>query len=92
MVDIAQRLMDHRFAGMCPDSVDGWGRRDPECAACSALDALGADDLEWEYGWRSHFSNGEEYERLACSSRDQAEREIRQYQEKRICWFLATAT
>ena len=35
--DIAERLMDHVYAGLCPDPVYGWEQRDPECAACRAL-------------------------------------------------------
>jgi len=36
---------------------------------------------EWEYGWRSLFeSSGEEYAWLVCSSRDEAERLIEEYQ------------
>jgi hypothetical protein len=45
--DIARRVMDHRYAGLCPDAVEGWDRRDPDCSACSALDALGAEEPEW---------------------------------------------
>lgn len=35
---------------------------------------------DWEYGWRSFFANGEEYEWLACSSREEAEGQARECQ------------
>lgn len=38
------------------------------------------EGTEWEYGWKSHFPNGEEYEWLACDSREHAEQQIRSYQ------------
>ncbi|GAA1147977.1 hypothetical protein GCM10009651_35860 [Microbacterium natoriense] len=40
-----------------------------------------AEEPEWEYGWKSHFPNGEEYEWLACESREDAERQIRSNQD-----------
>ncbi|MBG9886147.1 hypothetical protein ABE10_10725 [Bacillus toyonensis] len=39
-MNVAQRLMDHRFGGLCPDALTGWESRDPDCLACVALDAL----------------------------------------------------
>lgn len=39
-----------------------------------------AEEPEWEYGWKSHFPNGEEYEWLACESRRDAEQQIRSAQ------------
>lgn len=35
----ARRVLDHRYEGACPDGIDGWDQRDPECPACIALDA-----------------------------------------------------
>lgn len=37
---------------------------------------------DWEYGWRSFFPNGEEYEWLATHSREDAEQQIKDYQEE----------
>jgi hypothetical protein len=36
----ARRLMLHMYNGLCPDSIEGWETRDPECPACTALDEL----------------------------------------------------
>ena len=36
----------------------------------------------WEYGWRAFFANGEEYEWLACDSREDAEHAAREYQKE----------
>ena len=27
----------HIYQGLCPDDVSGWGSRDPDCPACSAI-------------------------------------------------------
>ncbi len=37
---------------------------------------------DWEYGWRSFFPNGEEFEWLATHSREDAEQQIKDYQEE----------
>lgn len=39
-----------------------------------------ADTETWEYGWVSNFEDGEEYEWLACGSREDAERQVRENQ------------
>lgn len=44
---------------------------------------------EWEYGWRSFFPNGEEYEWLATHSREDAEQQIRDFQEEEDASFAA---
>lgn len=44
---------------------------------------------EWEYGWRSFFANGEEYEWLATHSREDAEQQIRDFQEEEDARFSA---
>lgn len=79
-MNIAQKVMDHRFAGLCPDALAGWESRDPDCPACIALDALAAP-TRWEYGWRSFFASGAEWEWLACSSREDAVTQIKDLQE-----------
>lgn len=49
--NIARTLMDHMYRGACPDEVNGWVARDPECPACRALDTLAEQgEPEWEYG------------------------------------------
>ena len=49
----------------------------------SALDAfVPGENAEWEYGWRSFFPGGEEYEWLSCHSREDAEQQIRDFQEE----------
>ena len=53
-MNIAQQVMDHRFAGACPDAMNGWDARDPDCEACAALDTLAEQgEVEWEYGVRA---------------------------------------
>lgn len=44
----------------------------------AALESFGGTD--WEYGWRSFFSNGEECEWFACYSREAALQQIADYQ------------
>jgi hypothetical protein len=34
---VATGIIRHDYAGACPDDVEGWGSRDPECAACRVL-------------------------------------------------------
>lgn len=43
---------------------------------------------EWEYGWRSFFSNGEEYEWLVTHSRADAEQQMKDYQEEEEADFV----
>lgn len=52
--------------------------------AADALIAAGivAEETDWEYGWKSHFPNGEEYEGSECKSRESAEETIRTLQER----------
>lgn len=33
-------LYSHRGQGQCPDALEGWATRDPECDACKTLDEL----------------------------------------------------
>ena len=40
---IAKRLT-HTYMGDCPDDVNGWESRDPECPACRALEEMVPDD------------------------------------------------
>ena len=40
---IAKRLT-HMYMGDCPDEVNGWESRDPECPACRALVEVVPDD------------------------------------------------
>lgn len=40
-----------------------------------------AEEPEWEYGWRSMWANGEEYEWQALPSREAAEEAIRVHQD-----------
>ena len=40
---IAKRLT-HTYMGDCPDEVNGWESRDPECPACRALVEVVPDD------------------------------------------------
>lgn len=40
---IAKRLT-HTYMGDCPDEVNGWESRDPECPACRALEEMVPDD------------------------------------------------
>lgn len=40
---IAKRLT-HTYMGDCPDDVNGWESRDPECPACRALVEMVPDD------------------------------------------------
>jgi len=47
---------------------------DPDAAVATP------QDTEWEYGWRCFFDNGEEYEWLACASREEAEYQAAEYQ------------
>lgn len=67
-MNIAQKLMDHRFAGLCPDAVDGWDRRDPGCPACRALDALAEQGTE-EWAVRL---NADETSYVVCRSEQDA--------------------
>lgn len=55
----------------------------------AALDQFSA--AEWEYGWRSFFSNGEEYEWLSTHSREDAEQQIRDFQEEEDRNYANTA-
>lgn len=51
-MDIAQQVMDHRFTGACPDAVNGWESRDPDCGACRALNTLAQqNEVAYEYTW-----------------------------------------
>lgn len=55
-----------------------------ELRGAAVLEAfVAAHDYQiWEYGWRSFFANGEEYEWLATNSREEAEQQIKDYQEE----------
>lgn len=53
----------------------------------AALESFG--DLEWEYGWRAFFPNGAEYEWLATHSREDAEQQIKDFQEEEDASFAA---
>lgn len=46
----------------------------------AALQNLAEDD-EWEYGWRSFFANGDEHDWWNCSSREDAEFQLRENRE-----------
>lgn len=35
--EVALGRVPHRYMGGCPDALDGWDLRDPECAACAIL-------------------------------------------------------
>ncbi|MBG9885336.1 hypothetical protein ABE10_01795, partial [Bacillus toyonensis] len=48
-----------------------------EGARWAAERAAALREPEWEYGWRSFFDDGEEYEWLTCSSRADAEKQIK---------------
>lgn len=58
-----------------------------EIRGAAALEEFGQS--EWEYGWRSFFSSGEEYEWLATHSREDAEQQIRDLQEEEAASFAA---
>ncbi|MBG9886981.1 hypothetical protein ABE10_10730, partial [Bacillus toyonensis] len=53
-----------------------------EGARWAAERAAALRDPEWEYGWRSFFPEGEEYEWRACANREDAEAQIAAAQAK----------
>ena len=53
LLDLALGRVRHVYAGLCPDDVEGWESRDPECPACVLLDgALSGQPVAQEgEGW-----------------------------------------
>lgn len=37
---LSEKLVVHRYDGLCPDEVEGWDARDPLCETCQLLDRL----------------------------------------------------
>ena len=36
---LSPQSISHIYEGLCPDSIEGWDSRDPECEACRQLEA-----------------------------------------------------
>ena len=37
LLDVALGRVKHTYNGLCPDGIEGWDTRDPECPACRVL-------------------------------------------------------
>lgn len=73
-IDIAERMEKQAYA-----EFDRWLEAERERIR-EELKAEAAEE-NWEYGWRSFFPGGEEYEWLNLPSREEAEADIRSLQE-----------